>query len=195
MPAQDDNQLHPLEDMKTGFHLLLIVAHTYAFSVKVFLHTGMGRRAFGRTALLVPILIPLHMAACAEFNVAPLGWFWCAYLTMCVYHGLQLGRRMSQGRANDVHTYYDGETRLRRWLPFFPEETVKETVEPWFLFVVAFAVAIWNGPLASYLAVSGFCLALTYGLEKDALRQADDDLHDQLHEARWRAERFRRDAE
>lgn len=104
MPAQDDNQLHPLEDMKTGFHLLLIVAHTYAFSVKVFLHTGMGRRAFGRTALLVPILIPLHMAACAEFNVAPLGWFWCAYLTMCVYHGLQLGRRMSQGRANDVHT-------------------------------------------------------------------------------------------
>ena len=181
--------------MKTAFNLCFIVAHVYAFSVKVFLHRGMGRRAFGLAALLVPVLVPLHMTAWAGYDLRPLSVVWYAYLAACVGHGIERGRRRKQGRGNEVHTYYDGEPWLARFLPWCSERTIKDVVEPFGLVGLSLVVGAWNGPLATYLGLGGVCLALTYGLEEDARQQDDDDLHDQLHEARWRAERFRQDTE
>lgn len=194
MPGpQEDGKLNPLEDLKSGFNLLLIVAHTYAFAMKVFLHSGMGRRAFGPAAFLVPLLIPVHAGFWTESNFVPLIGLWYAYFVACVLHGLERGTRRKRGEANAVHTYYDGTPLLSRVLPWVSELTLKRTAEPVLLLLLAIPIGAWNGPLASFVVVGGFCLGFTYALEADSIQQEDDDLHDQMHEARWRSERFGRD--
>ncbi len=190
---QEDGKLRPLKDVKTGFNLLFIVAHAYAFSMKVFIHTGMGRRAFGLASLLVLLLIPVHAGFWTDADCAPLMGFWYAYLAACVVHGLQRGRRRRQGRANEVHTYYDGTPLLSYALPWVSESTLKQIGEPMLLLFLAIPIGAWSGPLASFIVLGAICLGLTYALEADSIQQVDDDLHDQMHEARWRSERFGQD--
>jgi hypothetical protein len=179
-------------DPRSPVYLLYFLGQAWANSVEVFLHRDFGHRYLGLPAASVVILLPVFMAAWPEHNLAPLAWYWVAYLAACLWARIGCTRRRMFGRVV-LHSFYTGEPRLTslRYFARLSERQVKQVVEPLLVMTLGCAAFNVNEPLGAWLLISGFCLMGKVGVESRPMDVRADDLNDRMLEQQIAARHFR----
>jgi hypothetical protein len=188
MPASAHE--HQGSDTANNLNVLLFVAHAWATSVEVFLHTAPGSRYLGFQALAVLLLVPFNVLFWEGHDVRALLWFIPAYFLACIIARIGMLRRWRRGET--CHSYYSGTPRLMGPKAKCTELTFKRFVEPVVLLAVGFLVRqLGEAPFGTYLMVAAACLFISVNAGIYCQQVQVMDMRDAVIGQEILAERFR----
>lgn len=185
----DPTSRNPPQGGRLSFSGLLFIPRTLAFSVEVFLHTGMGERYADVQAVAALVLIPFYGGFWPGDDPGPLLVFHALYVVMCLRNRVEglAGRRRPPG----THSRYTGLPRLLYRFPKHTEADFKLWVEPVLVLGLGALIAIVSPPLGTYLMAAAAGLFISVLASAAIDRQMLLDLNDLIIEQQQRAERFR----
>jgi hypothetical protein len=187
--VHDPSPQSPLRNSRMTFAQLLFIPRTLAFSVEVFLHTGIGERYADVQAAAALLLIPMYTIFWPGHDPRPMLLFLMLYVAMCFRN--RVAGLLRRGAPPEGHSRYTGEPRLLRHFPKHTEASFKLRVEPALVFMIGAAIAVYSEPLGVYLMLAAGGLFVSVLSTAAVDRQLILDLNDLLLEQKERAERFR----
>lgn len=178
-----------LDSSRDGLSLGMMLCSSWATSLEVFLHKGMGHRYHGLQAAAVLLLVPFYSLAWSEYDLRPLMCFLGAYVVMCLVTRVDGLLRRSRGMQQ--HSFYSGWPRLMGQKCRIDEVAFKRFVEPVFALLAGYGLRQIDPPLGTYLMIGGVCMFLTVSAGQTVERARAVDMNDAVIEQEWIAERFR----
>lgn len=178
-----------LGEARAATNIFLFAARTLGASVVVFLRRNFGERYLGAPGAAVLIAVPLFITAWPGFDVRPLIWFLGVYFYACVVHRIVIVRRKRRGVV--LHSYYGGDSLLRRFFPRMSESTIRRGLEPLVAMIVGLLLMPLNEPLGHYVLLAGCSLFFSESVNDGMQREHVQRMHDAVAEQRYYTERFR----
>lgn len=187
-----DQQQQPgrLQQAKSAFGWLLFISKTFAISVEVFLHKGIGSRYIGIQGLGAAAIIFFWGGFWPEHDVRPMLVYLLFYFAFCFAHRMDALMRMRRG-GEQGHSYYTGWPILMRFNKRANEITVKRIVEPMFVFVVGVFMCDVSEPLGTYLMVAAVGLLVSVQSNFIFDQTQATDMNDAMVQQKQLAERLR----
>ena len=159
MSTMQQKKQSPLESARTGLAVGLFICRTFAVSIEVFLHRGMGERYLGLQAAAVLLLLPLYSLGWQGYDLRPLMLFLLGYVVMCGF--ARIGMLVRRSRGEHCHTHYTGWPHGIRPGAKCSELTVKRIVEPAVVMGAGFLLRQINPPLGTYLMLAAGSLFIS----------------------------------
>jgi hypothetical protein len=188
---QQQRQTGP-QQLRMAAGWLAFIARMLANSVEVFLHKGdtFGERYLGMPAGAAVLAICLYAGCWPGHDLSFLFLFLFAYLFMCPAARIGVSARQRRGDS-EPHSYYTGRPWIMRLTGRMSEQTVKSTIEPLIVFLVAVFTMPVSEPLGGYLLLASLGLLASTSMSAGFDRKRQIDMHDAFIEQRDLAERFR----
>lgn len=188
---QTPNMFSP-ESFRNTLNWLSLVALAGSVTLEVFFRKGFGSRYLHLQAGLGALLILLWPALFPHDAPEPMALFFLGYLLMLARARSENRALMATGRQHCVHSRYNGEPRLIRWMPKAPESFIKGYVEPFAAIGLGVALSALNQPLGCYLVFAGLCMRMNQTLMEARDNTRTLDMRDMLIEQQLAAARLRR---
>lgn len=178
------------DNARATANITMFIARTLGCSVVVFLRRNFGERYLGGPAVCVLVAVPLFVTAWPGHDVRPLMWFMPVYLYACFLHRTVILRRKRRGVV--VHSFYGGDSLLRRFFPHVSESTMRRGLEPLSALLAGVFLMPLSEPLGSYIMLAAIGLYISECVTDITQREHVQRMHDAYAEQQFYTEQFRR---